>query len=256
MLIILLLGSFLTFSDIRPVNAVSAVKQNMNNQGNIVTINFPLRGIWITPHTPGTKVPSHGTSSFGESYAVDFVMIKDNDPLKKPYKKSLFKYLFQGLSLSDFYGWGQTVYSPIDGKVISVVDSVEERNPVRILSDITNMIKVTNEYTKHDSPPDLVAGNYVLIKHSDDLYVLLAHLKKGSIMVKPGQKISTDQPIGQLGHSGNSTMPHLHMQLMNSDNFKIAQGIPFVFQKYEVKRKGKWSEVHNSIPTINDIIKY
>lgn len=256
MLIVLLLSSFLMVSNIRPINLVSIPNQNMNNQNKITTVDFPLRGIWITPHTPGTKVPSHGTSNFGESYAIDFVMIKDDDPLKKPYKNSLFKYLFQGLALSDFYGWGQTVYSPIDGEVVSVVDSVEERNPVRILSDIANMIKVTNDYTKYGAPPESIAGNYVLIKHSDDIYVLLAHLKEGSIIVKPGQKVNANQPLGQLGHSGNSTMPHLHMQFMNNSDFKVAEGVPFVFRKYEVKRNGKWEIVYDSVPTVRDVIRY
>lgn len=241
-------------SSFSPINSTSDL--DIYHQDNNITVDFPLRGIWITPHTPGTKVPSHGTSNFGESYAIDFVMIQDNDPFKKPYRKSLFRYLFQGLLLSDFYGWGQTIYSPFDGEVVSVVDSVEERNPVKIFNDIANMIKVTNKYTRHGASPDSVAGNYVLIKNSNNLYVLLAHIKKGSIIVKPGQKVQANQPLGQLGHSGNSTMPHLHMQFMNNKDFKIAVGLPFVFRKYEVKRNGKWELVYNSIPTVNDIVRY
>lgn len=228
----------------------------LNHLENVISVDFPVHGIWITPHSPGTKVPSHGTSNFGESYAIDFVMIKDNDPLKKPYQSNFFRYLFLGLPLSDFYGWGQTIYSPVEGEVISVVDSVEERNPVKIFNDIINMIKVTNNYTKNGGSADLIAGNYVLLKSSSDLYVLLAHMKKGSVIVKPGQKVQANQPLGQLGHSGNSTMPHLHMQFMNSKDFKTAVGIPFVFRRYEVQRNGKWEKVYNSIPTVNDIVRY
>lgn len=239
-------------SSLNPLNPIPHLTKK--HQKNIITVDFPLHGIWITPHTPGTKVPSHGTSNFGESYAIDFVMIQDNDPLKKPCQKSFFRYLFQGLPLSDFYGWGQTIYSPLDGEIVSVFDSLEERNPVKIFNDIANMIKVTNDYTQHNASPDSVAGNYVLIKNSDNLYMLLAHMKKGSIIVKIGQKVHANQPLGQLGHSG--TMPHLHLQFMNSRDFKIAKGLPFVFRKYEVKRNGKWEPVYNSIPTVNDIIRY
>lgn len=242
-------------SNLGSINSVSD-SGIYHRDNNIITVDFPLRGIWIAPNTPGTKVPSHGTSSFGESYAIDFVMIRDNDIFKKPYGESFIRYLFQGLALSDFYGWGQTIYSPIDGEVVSVVDSIEERNPVRILNDIANMVKVTKNYIQNNDSPEKVAGNYILIQHSTDLYVLLAHLKKGSIIVKSGQKIHTNQPLGQLGHSGNSTMPHLHMQFMNSKDFKTAKGIPFVFKKYEVKHDGKWEEVHNSIPTVKNIIRY
>jgi murein DD-endopeptidase MepM/ murein hydrolase activator NlpD len=81
-------------------------------------------------------------------------------------------------------------------------------------------------------------------------------MKKGSIIVKPGQNVHANQLLGQLGHSGNSTMPHLHMQFMNSQDFKVAEGVPFVFRKYEVKRNGKWETIYGSVPTVKDTIKY
>ena len=62
--------------------------------------------------------------------------------------------------------------------------------------------------------------------------------------------------IGQLGHSGNSTMPHLHMQFMNSKDYKVAEGLPFVFESYEVKRDNKWVKVYKSVPKVQDIIRY
>lgn len=34
-----------------------------------IAVDFPLRGEWIVPQTPGTKIPSHGTDMFGERYA-------------------------------------------------------------------------------------------------------------------------------------------------------------------------------------------
>jgi len=30
---------------------------------------FPLRGEWLSPNTPGTKIPSHGTDRLGTRYA-------------------------------------------------------------------------------------------------------------------------------------------------------------------------------------------
>lgn len=212
--------------------------------------------MWITPNTPGTRVPSHGTSDFGETYAIDFVMIQDNDSFKKPYQRSFLEYLFQGLALDDFYGWGQTIYSPIDGEVIEIKNDIAERNPVNIFKDFSNTLKVTRDFTQGSVPLASITGNYVLLKCSDDIYALFAHLQKGSIIVKPGQRIRVNQPLGQLGHSGNSTMPHLHMQFMSSSNYKVAQGIPFVFREYEVKRNSKWEKVCNSIPTAKDIIRH
>ena len=46
-------------------------------------VEFPVRGVWITPNSPATKIPSHGTTSFGEAYAIDFVMIDEEDKFSK-----------------------------------------------------------------------------------------------------------------------------------------------------------------------------
>ena len=229
----------------------------INNMDNtIMTVSFPLHGIYISPNSPGTKVPSHGTADFGEAYAIDFVMIQDNHRIKKSYSKSFLKYLFKGLQLSDFYGWGQTIYSPVDGEVIEIENSVDERNPVNIFHDYKNTINVTNEYIKNGASSKILTGNYVMIKVNKNIFALLAHLRKGSINVVVGQKVSVHDAIGQLGHSGNSTMPHLHMQFMNSKDYKAAKGLPFVFESYEVKRENKWVKVYKSVPKVQDIIRY
>ena len=40
-----------------------------------VIVEFPLRGEWMAPNTPGTKVPSHGTEQLAQKYAFDFLQI-------------------------------------------------------------------------------------------------------------------------------------------------------------------------------------
>jgi Peptidase family M23 len=222
----------------------------------VLKVAFPLQGIYRSPNTPGSRVPSHGTSNFGEAYAVDFVMVQEDDVLKKSYRKSFFEYLFKGLSLDDFYGWGQTVYSPVAGEVVEVEDTIEERNPVNIFKDIKNTIKVTKDYLKNRVSTKALTGNYVMIKVNDHVYALLAHLKKNSIKVEVGQRIKEHEVIGQLGHSGNSTMPHLHMQFMNSQVYEVAEGLPFVFDTYEIKKGKKWVRIVDSVPTQHDVVRF
>jgi len=223
---------------------------------NMLTVAFPLQGIYISPNTPGTKVPSHGTAGFGEEYAIDFVMIRESDKLKKPYRKSFFEYVFKGLDLNDFYGWGQTIYSPVNGEIIETENSIVERNPVNIFNDYRNSMRVTKDYLDHGASSITITGNCVVIKIDENVYALLAHLKKGSVKVRVGQNVAEHDEIGQLGHSGNSTMPHLHMQFMNSRDYKIAKGIPFVFKSYEIKDTNKWVFVYNKVPKVDDIIRY
>ena len=226
----------------------------MNNK--IMIVSFPLEGIYNSPNTPGSNIPSHGTNSFGETYAIDFVMIQENDLLKKTYRNSFFQYLFKGLKLHDFYGWGQTVVSPVSGVVVGLENNIEERNPVNIFTDYKNTIKVTKQYISNDVSHKSITGNYVMIKISENEFALLAHLKKGSVNLEVGQKINVHDKIGELGHSGNSLMPHLHMQFMDTDDFKIARGIPFAFKTYEVKKRNKWVKKYNSVPRKNEIIRY
>ena len=58
-------------------------------------------------------------------------------------------------------------------------------------------------------------GKCVYIKHDDGLYVsLYAHLS--AIYVKTGQTVTTNTHIGDLGSSGVSTGPHLHLEVRKS----------------------------------------
>lgn len=65
------------------------------------------------------------------------------------------------------------------------------------------------------------AGNFVVVEHklSETRYLTLyAHLKKGSVNVIPGQKVSQTQRLGEVGSSGNSQIPHLHFGVYKEEN--------------------------------------
>ncbi len=53
-------------------------------------------------------------------------------------------------------------------------------------------------------------GNYVQIRHSDGSYSLYCHMRRGSLRVGTGARVSCGQPLGQSASSGSSTGPHLH----------------------------------------------
>lgn len=56
-------------------------------------------------------------------------------------------------------------------------------------------------------------GNQVCITRKDGLVVVLAHLRCNSIQVSVGDRIIAGQPIGEVGNSGCSSEPHLHMHV-------------------------------------------
>ncbi|MEX0280610.1 MAG: M23 family metallopeptidase [Arenibacterium sp.] len=56
-------------------------------------------------------------------------------------------------------------------------------------------------------------GNGVLLTHSDGYETQYCHLKSGSITVKNGDQVTAGQPLGQIGLSGKTEFPHLHISL-------------------------------------------
>ncbi len=221
-----------------------------------VIIEFPLRGEWMAPTTPAKKIPSHGTDQLGERYAFDFVRVDWERNGKPFYRTSLLKYLFLGVPLNECYGWGQEVYAPCDGEIIKAEDGYKERPRVFWASD--SFVALKNAYTFNPEKDDLrsVAGNYVIMKCYDHVYASFAHLQTGSVTVSAGQAVNKGEVLGKVGHSGNSTAPHLHFQLMDSSNLLSAKGIPCAFEQYESFQDGAWKTVYNGVPSDKDRIRY
>ncbi len=103
-------------------------------------------------------------------------------------------YRNNGAYLDDYYTYNKQVCSPGNGWVVKILDEVED-NPIGDVNTIHNW------------------GNSIVIKHAENLYTQLSHLKKGSFKVNEGDYVKTGQPIAHVGNSGRSPEPHLHMQV-------------------------------------------
>ncbi len=118
-------------------------------------------------------------------------------------------YHHDGNQLTNHYCFGLPVLSPTDGVVEKVVDE------------------------RIDNPPGEIDternwGNYLVIKMENGCYVLLAHLRRGSIQVQEGQTVHGGQSVAACGNSGRSTQPHLHLHLQVGPSPGSAT-IPFHF---------------------------
>ena len=56
-------------------------------------------------------------------------------------------------------------------------------------------------------------GNYVIIEHVAGVKSLYWHMKTDSVMVDVGDEVKCGDPIGLVGSSGRSALPHLHFEL-------------------------------------------
>ena len=124
-----------------------------------------------------------------------------------------------GSDLNNYVIYGQEIYSPLNGTVIAVEDKYEDQIPPT--TDIEHL-----------------AGNYILIE-SNGVKVLLAHLKKGSIAIKKGDVVTTNTLLGQVGNTGNTSEPHLHIHVeKGGETNTILNGIaiPFTINKQYLVR--------------------
>lgn len=221
-----------------------------------IIVGFPLRGEWLSPNTPGSKVPSHGTNRLGTRYAYDFIQVNWNRKGLPAYRGSLYQYIFFGMPLKEYYCWGKDVYAPCDGIVIKVADDYVEQSRTNLWKDMSKAVRNAHYFDPKKDDEQSVAGNYIIIKYDDNVYAALCHLQTGSIKVSVGQLIKKGEVIARVGNSGNSFAPHLHFQLMDSSDITTANGLLCAFEEYELFKNGVWEKVILGIPTDKDRIKY
>ncbi|KPK54026.1 MAG: peptidase M23 [Thiotrichales bacterium SG8_50] len=230
----------------------------MDDERQPVIVDFPLRGEWAAPHTPGHQVPSHGLDMLGQTYAYDLMQIDWARPKGyKFFRKSMLGYLLVGVRLTQCFGWRAPIYAPFDADIIEAEDGVGERDPVHFVRDIAVVLKHAFFFRKKiESNRDLkpVLGNYIILRHGD-IYSMMAHIHSGSFKVSAGDRVRAGQQLAEVGHAGNSTAPHLHFQLMDRQELMTAKGLPCAFRSYEILENGKWQKVHNGIPDRRDRIR-
>jgi hypothetical protein len=222
---------------------------------NPIVLDFPLRGEWFAPNTPGTKIPSHGTDLLGATYAYDFIGLDPQSRRMRYFRSGWLQYLLFGVRLQDFFGWGQPIFSAADGTVVQAQDGWPERNPVHPVRDFLLRLQNARAFTSNQAKDyRILAGNFIVVETSGG-YAVYAHAQTGSLLVAPGERVTVGQPLARVGHSGNSTAPHLHFQLMDHPDPWQAQGIPCCFREYEVFQQGAWRPLQNGIPRATDRIR-
>ena len=223
-----------------------------------ILIESPLKGEWMVVNSPGSKVPSHGTHSFASTYAFDLMQVDWTQKPVKFHRKNTLDHILGRVHLEDCYSYGKPIYAPISGRVVEALDGYSERDPVQPLRDISVAFKTAWFFDLHKHNIQDIAGNFVIIQGEgvwDGVWSFLGHMKTGSVKVENGDLIEPGDLLGNVGHSGNSTAPHLHFQLMDGPDATTARGIPCCFEEYELYQDEHWITVEKGIPKNDDRIR-
>jgi murein DD-endopeptidase MepM/ murein hydrolase activator NlpD len=132
----------------------------------------------------------------------------------------------------DYFIFGRPILCPLDGVVVEAVDGLRD-----------NRLRQVNER--------MVSGNFVLIRHSDSVFMHLSHLKCGSVLVRAGAVVRRGEVLAACGNSGRSTEPHLHFHVQSDDRLGNPKGLKCWFERVRVAREVK----HDYSPVRSDIVE-
>jgi len=166
-------------------------------------------------------------------YAHDFVI---TDRAGRMYRTN-------GATPDDWYGWGAKVFAPADGTVRAMRDGMADNRKggpppfteEQIMADLTMFL-----------------GNYVLLAHDDGTYSVLAHMKRGSVRVREGQRVAAGAEVGEMGMSGDAFLVHLHYQHQSGPKFE--DGLPAYFQHVRVRTGKGWTTPFDGPVDSGDVV--
>ncbi|MFN0281425.1 MAG: M23 family metallopeptidase [Kineosporiaceae bacterium] len=173
-----------------------------------VVLDSPLEGGWFVLNG-GRSVVLNGHSP-NESQALDFQLMGVNGRTHTGDA---------GAPLADYPGFGQPVLAPTDGRVVEVTD------------DQPDMPPGTNGESANTIVLDI-----------GERYLVLGHLKQGSVIVQVGDEVRSGEPLAAVGNTGHTNEPHLHLQIQDSPTGRedAMRTYPVVFRNADVSRGGLW----------------
>ena len=164
----------------------------------------PFEGEWLVLQGGNSPLQSHHLAAYNQRFALDLVRLEGgriftDDP---------------GDANAAVHSWEQPLMSPADGTVVVARDEMED-------SDGTNFVTELAD----------AAGNVIVIELDTGFFVVLAHLRHGTLRVSGGDRVRQGDPLALAGNSGNTTMPHLHLQVQTHPDLWDPENrsVPFAF---------------------------
>lgn len=210
------------------VQGRTASGQTISTRGQLsvrqhVAVNdyhFPLKGRWLVD---AASLNGHHRWALIQEFAMDVIQLGTDG----------LSHRGDGTKLSQYYAYGAPVYAIADGTVVAAEGSQPESD-----SNLQQPGEAAEEYMQRvlTAQQELLAqgfayvgGNHVVIQHAHGEYSYSLHLQQDSLLVKVGEQVKRGQQIAALGHSGNSTEPHLHFHVADSPDMAYSRSIPVSF---------------------------
>ncbi len=197
-----------------------------------VTIQSPVTGIW-TIHSPRGHHP----------YSKDFRAL---DYCYRTLSPALrLRHLLGRLDVTALPAWAQPVRAPLGGRIVTVAQDHDDRLMLNLPRDLS---RIRHAVRSGNTDAGFHLGNHLILETDDGHHLLLAHLKKSSVRVVPGQTVSPGDVLAKVGNSGLSLLPHLHFHVTDPAAPNPDQPLPFVFETHQRLDGGVWYEQAASLP--------
>ncbi len=188
-----------------------------------VAIPLPLRGIYLVAGNSRRDAITHAGMN---QFCFDFFGSTEDGKIRYTESRDSGKN-------EDYIGFGDLLYSPVDGTVESVIDDRADLEPA-------------DHYR-------LIDGNHLTIKDEKGLHYVFVHIKYKSAKVKQGQKVKVGQVVAELGNSGMTTLPHLHFGVYSED---WTVSLPIRFTDYSlIYEDGSRRLIVKGVPQDKEIIE-
>ncbi|MFD5805942.1 M23 family metallopeptidase [Streptomyces sp. NPDC127020] len=207
-----------------------------------VEVGPPVTGRWSALNSPADRTPSHGVHAYGQTFAIDLVA----EP--KPGARPGFRVLWPIARRNrDFPAFGAPLLAVADGTVVRASDTQRDHLSRNSLPALLYLM-ILEGSVRELAGVRRIIGNHVVIDLGDGTHALYAHVQRGSLAVREGDRVTAGQVLGRCGNSGNSTEPHVHFQLMDGADPDTARGVPFTWHDIGVPRNGEVFEAPEPAP--------
>jgi hypothetical protein len=173
-----------------------------------------------TRHTRAA-LPVNGRIRLSQRFAVDWEQLDSQGRIYAGARNDPASYTI----------FGKEVLAVADAMVVSVVEGLPNQQPGKLPAGL---------------PVEEADGNSLVLDLGGERYALYAHLERGSIRVRIGDKVRKGQVIALVGNSGNTLAPHLHFHVMDSSSPLGSNGLPYAIDRFRVTGRSPGTEAFDA----------